>query len=311
MRILRSLAELKRPPARLALTIGNFDGVHRAHQRLLARVVRTARARGGTAAALTFEPHPTKVLGRNHAPPLLTTLEQKLRRLEAAGLDLVIVLPFTRALSRLSPRAFVEKIVCGRLRAEALYVGTNFRFGHRAAGHAPLLRRLGRELGFTVHVIPRVRVSGRPASSSLIRRLISSGHMERAARFLGRPFALTGSIRPGAGRGRPLGFPTLNFVPEQECLPARGVYATETLVGGRTFPSATNIGTRPTFGGARLLVESHLLGFSRRLRRGRIEVRFRARLRGEKKFPSPEALRAQIRRDVARVRRYCARRRAS
>jgi len=310
MRVLRSLDNLPAALPFLVLTIGNFDGVHRGHQRILARVVRRARARRGTAAALTFHPHPARVLGRP-APPLLTTLKQKLALLEAAGLDLALVLPFTRALSRLTPRQFVERIISRRLRARRLYVGPNFRFGHRAAGDVRLLRRLAGELGFALEVVPRVRVNGRTASSTLIRRLIAAGRVRSAARLLGRPYALTGRIQPGKGRGGPLGFPTLNLSPEQECLPARGVYLTETLVGGRLFPSATNVGVRPTFGGARLVVESHLLGFARTLRRGPLEVRFHERLRAEKKFASPAALRAQIARDVRRARRFFLRRRAS
>ena len=307
MRVLRSLDELPRPLPFLVLTIGNFDGVHRGHQRILARVVKAARARRGTAVALTFDPHPARVLGRP-VPPLLTTLAQKLALLEAAGLDFALVLPFTRALSRLSPRHFVEEIVCRRLGTRALYVGSNFRFGHRAAGDARALRALARELGFAMEVVPRVKVGGQTASSTLIRRLIAAGRVRPAARLLGRPFALTGDIRPGQGRGAPLGFPTLNLVPEQECLPARGVYVTETLVAGKAFPSATNVGVRPTFGGQGLVVESHLLGFDRTLRQGRLEVRFHQRLRAEKKFSSPAALRAQIGRDVERARRFFARR---
>jgi len=307
MRLVRALDNFPAGLPFIVLTIGNFDGVHRGHQRILARVVRQARARRGTAAALTFHPHPARVLGRP-APPLLTTLEQKLELLEAAGLDLVLVLPFTRALSRLSPRQFVERIICRRLGARRLYVGPNFRFGHRAAGDIRVLRRLAGELGFTLEVVPRVRVSRRTASSTLIRRLIAAGRVRPAARLLGRPYALTGNIRPGQGRGAPLGFPTLNLAPEQECLPARAVYVTQTLVAGKAFPSATNVGVRPTFGGERLVVESHLLGFAGTLRRGRLEVRFYERLRAEKKFSSAAALRAQIRRDVERARRFFARR---
>ena len=307
MRVLRSLDELPRPLPFLVLTIGNFDGVHRGHQRILARVVKAARARRGTAVALTFDPHPARVLGRP-VPPLLTTLAQKLTLLEAAGLDFALVLPFTRALSRLSPRHFVEEIVCRRLGTRALYVGSNFRFGHRAAGDARALRALARELGFAMEVVPRVKVGGQTASSTLIRRLLAAGRVRPAARLLGRPFALNGDIRPGQGRGAPLGFPTLNLVPEQECLPARGVYVTQTRVAGKAFSSATNVGVRPTFGGQRLIVESNLLGFARTLKHGRLEVRFHQRLRPEKKFSSPAALRAQIRRDVERARRFFARR---
>lgn len=309
MRVLRSLDELGSLLPAPALTIGSFDGVHRGHQRILAQVVAQARRRRGTAVAMTFDPHPAKFLTPDTAPPLLTTSEQKLALLEAAGMEVVLVLPFTRELSRLSPRQFVEEIVCRRLATEVLCVGANFRFGHRQAGDVAGLRRLAREFDFALQVIPPVVVRGQTASSSLIRRLLAEGRVAPAARLLGRLFALTGEIQPGAGRGRPLGFPTLNLVPEQECLPARGVYITETAVEGRAYPSATNVGVRPTFDGARLMVESHLLDFSGTVERGRLEVRFHERVRAEKKFPSPGALRAQIERDVDRARRYFARRR--
>jgi len=307
--VARSFEELGGALPVPVLTIGNFDGVHRAHQRLLARVTKEARARRGTAVAMTFEPHPVKVLAPERAAARLTTLEQKLKLLETTGLDAVLVLPFTLELSRWSPRQFVEEFVCRRLRTEVLYVGANFRFGHRQAGDVALLGALARELGFALKVFPRVVVRGQTASSTLIRHLISEGKVEAAARLLGRSYALTGNIQAGAGRGAPLGFPTLNFAPEQECLPARGVYITETLVDDEPFPAATNVGVRPTFGGERLVVESHLLNFSRQVPAGRLEVRFLKRLRGEKKFPSTETLRRQIARDVAHARRFFARRR--
>lgn len=311
MRVVRSLDELDRPLPAPVLSIGNFDGVHRGHRRILHTVVEKARERRGTAVAMTFDPHPAKVLAARIAPPLLTTLEQKLQLLAAAGVDVTLVLPFTQELSHLSPRRFVEEIVCQRLGTQVLCIGASFRFGHQQAGDATLLAPLGREFGFTLKVIPPVVVRGQAASSSLIRRLIIEGEVAKAVRLLGRPFVLTGEVQPGAGRGGPLGFHTLNLVPEQECLPRRGVYITETFLAGCAFPSATNVGVRPTFDGQRLVVESHLLDFSQRIERGRLEVRFYQRLRAEKKFPSPEALGAQIHRDVARTRRFFAQREKS
>lgn len=306
MRVLRSLEELTARLPAPVLTIGNFDGVHRGHQRILEAVLEEARRRRGTAVAITFEPHPAKFLTPETAPPLLVTPEQKLALLEAAHLDVVLVLPFTRELSQLSPRTFVEDILRRRLGAELVCVGESFRFGHRQAGNVTVLGELARDFGLTVRVIPPVVVGGQTASSTLLRRLLSQGEVARAARLLGRPFALAGDVQPGPGRGRRLHFPTLNMVPEQECLPARGVYVTETVVGGKAYPSATNVGVRPTFGGDGLVVESHLLNFSQQVEHGHLEVRFRERLRGEKKFPSPEALRAQIARDVERTRQFFA-----
>lgn len=306
MRVLRSLDDLAPSLPAPALTIGNFDGVHRGHQRILQTVVREAKNRRGTAVALTFDPHPARVLKPDATPPLLLTTEQKLKRLEEFGIEVALVLPFTRAFSELSPREFVERAICGSVGASVVCVGETFRFGHRQAGDAALLARLGQELNYTVRVVPPVVVRGHTASSSLIRKLVSVGEVIQAARLLGRPYSLTGAIEPGAGRGKQLDFPTLNMTPEQECLPGRGVYVTEVVLDG-VHPAATNIGVRPTFGGERLVVESHLLDFSREFTSGRLEVRLLKRLRSEKKFPSPEALHKQIARDVERTRRYFAR----
>jgi riboflavin kinase/FMN adenylyltransferase len=309
MRVFRSLQDLGQPLPAPAVSIGNFDGVHRGHQRILKALVQEARRRRGCAVAITFDPHPTKILTPATAPPLLLTLPQRLALLEAAGVDLALVLPFTPDFSRLSPRAFVKEVVLGGLGAEVVCVGQSFRFGYGQAGDAALLKKLAREFGFTLRTIPPVVHRGKTASSSLIRRLIVQGDVAAAAGLLARPFALTGEIQSGSGRGRTLDFHTLNIVPEQECLPARGVYVTETVLEGRAYASATNVGIRPTFDGGPLIVESHLLDFSRTLRGRRLEVRFYRRLRDEMRFSSPEALRAQIERDVERTRRYFARRR--
>ncbi|MFQ5816777.1 MAG: bifunctional riboflavin kinase/FAD synthetase [Terriglobia bacterium] len=309
MQVYRSLEEL--PSARLArvVTVGNFDGVHRGHQDLVSQVVARARRLRGEPWALTLDPHPSKLLAPDVAPPLLTTLEQRLELLADLGLDATLVLPFTREFAALSPRQFAGDILHSRLAARAVYVGPNFRFGHRHAGDVAVLAELAREFGFELHVVPPVVLRRRIVSSTVIRHLIAEGQVERAARLLGRPFALTGTIQPGAGRGQQIGVPTLNLAPEQECLPARGVYITETLLGARTYPSATNLGIRPTFDSVQRdqVVESHLLGFNKTLSAGRLVTRFYRRLRPETKFPSPQALRAQIERDLARTRQFFAR----
>jgi len=307
-RVCRSLDELRDRLPGLVLTVGNFDGVHLGHRRILETVIAAARARRGTAAALTFEPHPARILHPERAPQRLTTPEQKLALLEAAGLDLVVVLPFNLELSQLTPRQFVEEMLHRRLATQQLCVGENFRFGHKQAGDVALLKELAAALGVAVEVIAPVVVRGQTVSSSLVRKLIASGGVDKAARFLGRPFALTGKVEPGAGRARALGFPTLNTQPEQECLPARGVYVTEVALGARLFSAATNVGVRPTFDGQSLTVESHLLDFEETVAAGRLEVRLLEHLREEKKFDSPEALRAQIARDLDRARRYFAQR---
>lgn len=303
-RVCRSQEDVGSPPLRAVVTVGNFDGVHRGHQDLIRKVVVRARKFGGEAWAVTFHPHPSKVLAPEHAPALLTTLEQRLELLAALGLDATLVLPFNHEFAQLSPREFVSEILREKLAARVVYVGPNFRFGHRAAGDVSVLAELAREFEFELEVVPPVNFRGQIVSSTLIRHLVAEGGVERAARLLGRPFTLTGAIEPGAGRGRQIGVPTLNLAPQQECLPARGVYITETLFGRHTYPSATNIGLRPTFGGEHQVVESHLLGFTETVTEGSLETRFYRRLRAETKFPSPDALRVQIQRDLERTRQF-------
>lgn len=307
IRVVRSLAKWKRRAPGLVLCVGNFDGVHRGHRKIFDRVIREARRIGAAPAVLTFHPHPGKVLRPGQAPLPLVTLEQKIHLFEDAGMEVAFVLPFTRAFSRLSPDAFVEKILVKRLAVEVVFVGSNFRFGRKQSGNPTVLREIAREQGFRVRVVAPVRSGGSPISSTRIRRLVAEGDVRAAARLLGRPFALTGERKRGAGRGRGLGFSTINFVPMQACLPARGVYVTETRIGNRLLPSVTNVGVRPTFRGRKLLVESHLLRFPHKTRIHTVEVLFRKRLRDEKRFPSAEALKRQIARDVAQTRRFFAR----
>ena len=240
------------------------------------------------------------------SPSRLTTEEQKLALLETAGVQLVLVVPFTLDFSQWAPRMFVEELVHRRIGAQAVCIGANFRFGHGQAGDARFLAALGKEFGFEVYVVEPVVVRGEVASSSFVRALVREGDVRSAARLLGRLFSLTGQVRTGEGRGRQLGFPTLNFSPEQECLPANGVYITETRLAARTYPSVTNVGVRPTFDGSVLVVESHLLGFSGTIEATRLEVQFHERLREERKFPSLRALQAQIAQDVERARQFFA-----
>ena len=295
------------PESRTALSIGNFDGVHLGHRKILRGVVECARRTGVLAAAITFSPHPVSVLHPERAPAQLETLEQRLARIEALGLDAVLVLHFDLAMAALAPERFVRQILVERLHTSAVLVGETFRFGHRQLGDVQLLAKLGRDLDFEVECIPPVVIRGTVVSSTAIRGAIAAGEMEKAARLLGRPFALAGEIRQGTGRGRRFVFPTLNLSTKQELLPARGVYATETLLDGRVYRSATNIGVRPTFDGTHLTNETYLFDFSEEITSGAMEVRFWHRLRAEQKFSGPEALRAQIQRDLARTRSFFAR----
>jgi riboflavin kinase/FMN adenylyltransferase len=285
-------------------TIGNFDGVHLGHQKILRGVVEKSRAAGALAVAVTFDPHPLRILRPAEAPPLIETLEQRLAALEALGLDAALVLQFDHALSELSPEEFVRRILVETLHAREILVGGNFRFGHRQAGDAILLKELGSRFGFAVDSIPPVICRNTLVSSTAIRRAVTEGLVGLAGRWLGRPFRLEGKIRPGTGQGRRLIVPTLNLETQQELLPKTGVYATETTVGGKLYRSATNVGYRPTFDGKRLTIECHLFGFSQELKAGPIAVRFWRRLRDEKRFDRHEALKNQVLRDLDRAREF-------
>ena len=289
------------------LTIGNFDGVHLGHQKILSAVVERARATKNLATAITFSPHPLVVLRPEAAPPLLETLDQRLRHFDEIGLNAALVLQFDRGLAALSPENFVRRILCDTLRSKCVLIGEEFRFGNKQAGDVALLRQLGRSLGFDVECIPRVNCRGTVVSSTAIRQAVTAGDVSRAVRLLGRPFALQGEIQAGTGTGHRILFPTLNLSTGQEVLPGHGVYATENIVDGKCHRSATNVGVRPTFDGTHLTIESHLLDFSRSLAKGAMEVRFWRRLRSEQKFPSPEGLRSQIQHDIARTHSFFAR----
>jgi riboflavin kinase/FMN adenylyltransferase len=289
---------------RAAVSVGTFDGLHVGHQKILQSVRERARATGQRAAVVTFDPHPMRVLHPDRAPQMIQTLSQRLAGFEQLGLDAALVLRFDRALSLVSPEEFIERILMNGLRVGDILVGANFRFGHRGAGDVRLLGEFGKRDGFGVEVVPPVEVGGQIVSSTAIRGAVAGGDVEGAIPLLGRPFSLTGEIGAGAGRGRTILFPTLNLAPEQELLPKLGVYATECAVGGKVFSSVTNVGTRPTFNGAGVTVESHLFGFNETLASGRMEVRFHSRIRDERKFSGPDALRAQIALDIEKARKF-------
>jgi riboflavin kinase/FMN adenylyltransferase len=289
-----------------ALAIGNFDGIHLGHQAILRAAVQRAAKTRDVATALTFDPSPRKILRPESAPMRVSTNAQRMEWFGTVGLEAAVVLPFTLDLARISPEEFVEQILVRGLHVRAVLVGENFRFGHKQGGDVALLRELGARHGFAVEIIPPVALEGEIVSSTAIRREIAAGNVTHAARLLGRPFVLTGEIVSGTGTGRRFTFPTLNLKPEQELLPARGVYVTRTLLEGesKSRRSVTNVGMRPTFNGASLSVETHLLDFSGEVTAKRMEVRFWKRLREEKKFAGPEELRAQITRDISSARRF-------
>jgi phosphoribosyl 1,2-cyclic phosphate phosphodiesterase len=291
------------------LTIGNLDGIHLGHQAILRAIVDRAAELGAVPTALTFDPSPRKVLRPESAPLQLSTRAQRHQWFADAGLEAVVTLPFTLGLSKLTPEQFVEQILVRNLHVRTILVGENFRFGHQQAGNVDLLFSLGKKYNFEVVVIPPVTYRAEIVSSTAIRRDIANGHVSRAARLLGRPFVLTGEVVSGTGTGRKFTFPTLNLKPEQELLPARGVYITRTLLEGETQsrPSVTNIGTRPTFSGTTQTVETHLLDFTGDISPKRMQLQFCKRLRPEKKFAGADDLRTQIALDIRRARQFFSR----
>src|SRR3984893_14813741 len=264
---------------RTVLSVGNFDGLHLGHQMILRMVVARARATALTAAAITLHPHPMKLLQPERAPLMIETLSQRLAGIEQIGLDAALVLRFDRALSLVPPEDFLQRILMERMHVAAILVGANFRFGHCGAGDVRLLAQFGKEHGFDVETIGPVEVAGIRVCMPAVRNAIAEGRVGEAVPLLGHPFSLAGEIRAGAGRGRTILFPTLNMVPEQELLPKLGVYATESVVGGKVFRAVTNVGTRPTFDGRGVTVESHLFDFQQNLNNGPMEVKFHSRIR--------------------------------
>ncbi len=289
-----------------ALTIGNFDGAHAGHRRIFRRVTELARENGWKASAMTFDPHPTKVVAPHRAPKLLTTPEQRCTLMAQEGIDQVLILPFGPEIARLTPEEFARRILVEQLGARAVLVGDNFRFGHGQAGDTATLTKLGQTLGFVTEVIPAVALRGRTISSSGIRRLIEAGDVALAARLLERPHFLEGPVVPGRGVGSKKTVPTLNLRAGAEVLPATGVYITRTydLDTGRSWPSVTNVGHRPTFDGGDLSVETFLLEPLEGAAPARIRVELLRRLRDERKFPDAESLKAQILRDASRARAF-------
>jgi riboflavin kinase/FMN adenylyltransferase len=285
-------------------TIGNFDGLHRGHRKIIDRVRSRARALRGTAVLVTFEPHPLAVLAPERAPGMLVTAERKLDLLAEAGLDAVLILAFTPELARVGAEEFVRDYLAGGLGAREVYVGGNFNFGRGRQGNADLLVRLCAERGIRAAKVAEVRYLGSPISSSRIRRALQSGEVELARELLGRPHGVAGTVVRGAGRGAGLGFPTANMKPREQLIPGDGVYITELVAAGGTHPSVTNIGSRPTFAEGEFAIETHLLEGAGDLYGRDIEVRFLARLRPELRFDSVEALVGQVRQDVARARAY-------
>jgi riboflavin kinase/FMN adenylyltransferase len=303
--------QLKAPPFRAAVTIGNFDGLHVGHRAIIDTVVDRARSLGGQAVVFTFEPHPRKVLHPERAPRLLTTLEQRLELIEQCGVDLVVLEPFTEEFARTPPEVFIRDVIHERIRPVEVYVGYDFHFGREREGSMRLLTEMGPKLGFSVTIIPEVTVDAGDVNSTRIREMLTGGRVEEVFAMLGRSYTMRGRIVEGNRRGRQIGFPTANIEPENEILPATGVYAGRLRfldegdpAAGSEWLAVTNVGVRPTFGDEdRLVAESHLLDFDGDLYGRRIELSFAHNLRRERRFSDVDALREQIAKDVVEARR--------
>jgi len=302
MEIVRLESLAPRGWRRSAVTVGNFDGVHRGHQALVAAAVEDARAAGGSAVVLTFDPHPSRVLAPDRAPSALMTLAQKAEALQALGIQRLAVLPFTLELSHESAEDFARLVLQQALAARMVVVGLNFRFGRGRAGDIRVLDEVGRKLRFRVHGLPPVLHDGEPISSTRIREALARGAVEAATELLGRRFCVDGPVVRGFQRGRTLGAPTANVDAENEALPGAGVYACWARLldgpGLDPIPAVVNVGRRPTFGGGGTTVEAHLLHFDQDLYGRRLRLEFARRLREEQAFPNAEALRDQIRHDI-------------
>src|SRR5579863_954795 len=306
MQVFSKLGDIPADFGPTVVSVGNFDGLHRAHRQVLSNIVERARELGVKAVAVTFEPHPVRILRPDFSLKLLTPLPEKIRLLQASGIDAALLLPFTRDLSLMTPQQFAESILKQHLKAREVHEGFNFHFGHKAAGDVDLLADLGKRLGFSVKVYPELRLRGEPVSSSHIRKLISGGRVNRARYLLSRPFSVLSTPGRGRGYGAKHTVPTINLSRYEELLPKDGVYITRTRVAEECFDSVTNVGNRPTFGADSFAVETHLLNFHplELTPETEVEIHFLQRLRDEIKFPSIDALRDQIARDVKRARRY-------
>jgi riboflavin kinase/FMN adenylyltransferase len=310
MQIFRQLDDVPHDFGFSVVSVGNFDGVHRAHRHVIDEIVRRAKATNARSVVVTFDPHPSRILRPDHSFKLLTPLPEKLHLLEATGIDTVLLLPFSRDLSLMTPHQFAHEILKKRLHASEVHEGYNFRFGHKAAGNVRTLREFGAEMGFVVHDYPEMRLRGENVSSSHIRKLLSEGRVSRARHLLARPFSILSTPGRGRGYGSKYTVPTINLAHYEELVPKDGVYVSRTRVGSgdrsECFDSVTNVGNRPTFGADSFAIETHLLNFHplELTAETEVELHFLDRLRDEIKFPSVEALREQIGRDVKKAQKY-------
>ncbi|MGZ4815224.1 MAG: bifunctional riboflavin kinase/FAD synthetase [Terriglobales bacterium] len=306
MQVFRHLEEVPENFGPTVVSIGNFDGVHHAHQAVLREVVARARQLGGHAMAMTFDPHPTHILRPDVNLKLISPAPIKLKLLEQTGIDAVLLLPFSRDLSMMQPREFVEEILVNKLHAKEVHEGYNFHFGHKASGNAQVLADLGREFAFDVVTYPEMTLRKEKVSSTEVRRLIAEGNVSKARHLLGRVFSIHSTPGRGRGYGHKYTVPTINLSRYDDLIPMNGVYITRSRIGDVCFDSVTNVGVRPTFGPDSFAIESHMLNFHPIELQAEtpVELFFLKWIRPEMKFPSVDDLRAQIAKDVHKARRF-------
>lgn len=295
------LGEVERNKASV-VSVGTFDGLHAGHRTILDRLFERAEAQRGLSTVITFDPHPRELI-RGEPVPLLTTIEERGALLEARGLERFVVLPFTREFARLKPEAYVEDILVSQVGLKEIVIGYDHRFGRKGKGDSDLMRKLGRKHGFAVDVISAQAVEDEVVSSTRIRELLKEGSVQQAARLLGRPYGLDGTVVRGEGRGRKIGFPTANLAPldERKIIPGGGVYAVRVQHAGESYGGMMNIGRRPTFDGTAKQIEAHLFEFDQSIYGERLRVEFVQRIRGEEKFEGVDALTRQLARDRRRA----------
>ncbi len=304
MRIIEDIRSSSETFDNMVITVGSFDGVHLGHQRIVREVLENARAIDGTAALMTLRPHPRQLFAPERAPNMLTGVAKKAELLDALGMDVVCVLPFTREVANLSAQDFVEQLLLDRCQAKVVIVGHDFCFGKDAQGDYEFLESIAPNHGFKVIQVAQLVVEGERVSSTLIRECVLQGEMDRAEVLLGRKYSVRGEVIPGRGMGVKLGFPTANIPPKNNALPAHGVYVAEAFLDSAPWPAAVNIGVAPTIRHEDTMIEAHLLGFEGDLVGKELEVVFHKRLRPEKKYDSHQALIEAIADDVNAVRRY-------
>lgn len=308
MQILSKPEDLQGTPRSVSAAIGVFDGVHLGHQAVIRRLLETARTAATPAVVLTFHPHPGAVIAPDRTPPAIQSLDHRLRSLAALGVDATWVIAFDEPFSRQSGETFVRSLIRGFGDLHSVHVGSRFTFGHQRSGNVSLLRRLGRDLGFTVHPVEPVTLDGAVVSSTRLRHLIAAGQLEAVTTLLGRPYSLAGTVQPGNQLGRRLGTPTANLDVAGLILPPYGVYVAQAVIDGQPHPAVANLGLRPTVTPAahRPSLEVHLLDIHPDLYHRPLEVRLLHQLRPEITFPSLAGLTAQIQRDIAAARRFLA-----